>query len=114
MAQRTLMVRALRRCKCVLPRGRSDAARRAYALDSGPGCTKIRDSSKAHPAIVFSFSSLLAVNDVRTIQQQSHEDAMTAKAKKLFLRTPSFAEDAAGVAVLFLLLFAGLTLSGTA
>ena len=39
---------------------------------------------------------------------------MTAKAKKLFLRTPSFAEDAAGVAVLFLLLFAGLTLSGTA
>lgn len=35
--------------------------------------------------------------------------------KKLFLRpTPSILEDAAGVAVLFLLLFAGLTLSGAA
>lgn len=40
---------------------------------------------------------------------------MAAQVKKLFLRpTPSFAEDAAGVAVLFVLLFAGLTLSGTA
>ena len=39
---------------------------------------------------------------------------MTAQAKKLLLRRPSFVEDAAGVAVLFLLLFAGLTLSGTA
>jgi len=40
---------------------------------------------------------------------------MTAQVKKLLFRsTPSFAEDAAGVAVLFVLLFAGLTLSGTA
>ena len=48
------------------------------------------------------------------MQQQTPENAMTAQAKKLFLRSPSFAEDAAGVAVLFVLLFAGLTLSGTA
>ncbi len=40
---------------------------------------------------------------------------MTAQMKKLFVRhTPSLVEDATGVAVLFLLLFAGLTLSGTA
>ena len=40
---------------------------------------------------------------------------MTAQVKKLLLRAPStLAEDAAGVAVLFLLLFAGLTLSGSA
>jgi hypothetical protein len=40
---------------------------------------------------------------------------MTAQVKKLLLRsTPSLAEDVAGVAVLFMLLFAGLTLSGTA
>ena len=35
--------------------------------------------------------------------------------KNLFLRpTPSILEDATGVAILFLLLFAGLTLSGAA
>ena len=40
---------------------------------------------------------------------------MTAQVKKLLLRSsPSLFEDAAGVAVLFLLLFAGLTLSGAA
>ena len=40
---------------------------------------------------------------------------MTAQVKKLLLRpTPSLIEDVAGVAVLFLLLFAGLTLSGVA
>ena len=40
---------------------------------------------------------------------------MTAQVKKLILRsTPSLVEDATGVAVLFMLLFAGLTLSGTA
>ena len=36
MVQVHLTVRVLRRCKGVLPRGRSDAARRAYALVSGP------------------------------------------------------------------------------
>ena len=40
---------------------------------------------------------------------------MTYRMKQLFLRqTPSLLEDAAGVAVLFLLLFVGLTLSGAA
>lgn len=40
---------------------------------------------------------------------------MTAKVKSLLVRqAPSLLEDAAGVAVLFALLFAGLTLSGTA
>ena len=39
---------------------------------------------------------------------------MTAQVKKLYRRAPSLVEDAAGVAVLFVLLFAGLTLSGTA
>ncbi len=40
---------------------------------------------------------------------------MTAKVKSLLVRpTSSVLEDAAGVAVLFTLLFAGLTLSGTA
>ena len=33
------------------PGGRSDAARRAYALVTGPGCTKTSGSNKAHPAI---------------------------------------------------------------
>ena len=51
---------------------------------------------------------------MRTIGQQDSEDAMTTM-KKLFLRpTPSMIEDAAGVAVLFVLLLAGLTLSGAA
>ncbi len=49
------------------------------------------------------------------MQQQTPEDAMAAQVKKLSLRPPpSLVEDAAGVAVLFLLLFVGLTLSGTA
>ncbi len=39
---------------------------------------------------------------------------MTAQVKTLLRSTPSIVEDAAGVAVLFMLLFAGLTLSGTA
>ena len=40
---------------------------------------------------------------------------MTTQVKKLLLRSaPPVFEDAAGVAVLFMLLFAGLTLSGTA
>ncbi len=40
---------------------------------------------------------------------------MTHRMKQLFLRqTSSLFEDAAGVAVLFLLLFVGLILSGTA
>lgn len=40
---------------------------------------------------------------------------MTAKVKSLLVRPTSLlVEDAAGVAVLFTLLFAGLTLSGTA
>ena len=40
---------------------------------------------------------------------------MTTQVKKLLLRSaPTTFEDAAGVAVLFMLLFAGLTLSGTA
>jgi hypothetical protein len=40
---------------------------------------------------------------------------MTAKVKSLLVRpTSSLIEDAVGVAVLFALLFAGLTLSGTA
>ena len=37
MGQNTPRNRVLKRCKGVLPCGRSDAARRAYALDSGPG-----------------------------------------------------------------------------
>ena len=40
---------------------------------------------------------------------------MTRRIKHLFVRrTPSLAEDAAGVAVRFMLLIVGLTLSGTA
>ena len=40
---------------------------------------------------------------------------MTHRIKHLFARqTPSLVDDAAGVAVLFMLLFVGLTLSGTA
>ena len=63
---------------------------------------------------MFSESSLQTVKDMRTIWQQVSEDAMTTM-KKLFLRpTPSMIEDAAGVVVLFVLLFAGLTLSGVA
>jgi hypothetical protein len=54
------------------------------------------------------------VKKMRTIGQHNSEDAMTHM-KKLFLRpTSTIVEDAAGVAVLFLLLFAGLTLSGAA
>ena len=63
---------------------------------------------------MFPESSLQRVKEMRTIGQQDSEDAMTTM-KKLFLRpTPSMIEDAAGVAVLFVLLFAGLTLSGAA
>ena len=40
---------------------------------------------------------------------------MTRRIKYLFApQTPSLVEDAAGVAVLFMLLIVGLTLSGTA
>ena len=47
--------------------------------------------------------------------QQTSEDAMTTAVKKLTVR-PSLPliEDVAGVTVLFVLLFAGLILSGTA
>jgi hypothetical protein len=63
---------------------------------------------------MFSKSSLQSVKKMRTIGQHNSEDAMTHM-KKLFLRpTSTIVEDAAGVAVLFLLLFAGLTLSGAA
>ena len=61
---------------------------------------------------MFLKSSLQNVKKVRTIQQHDSEDDQM---KKLFLRqSPSFLEDAAGVAVLFVLLFVGLTLSGVA
>ena len=53
------------------------------------------------------------VKNMRTIRQHHSEDAMTHRIKKLFL-TPSAFDDAAGVAVLFILLFLGLTLSGAA
>ncbi len=60
-------------------------------------------------------SSLQMVNNMRTIQQQTSEDAMISGLKRRFARsTPTLLEDVAGVAVLFMLLFAGLTLSGTA
>jgi hypothetical protein len=52
---------------------------------------------------------------MRTIRQQTSEDAKMKAFKKLCVRsTPTMLEDAAGVAVLFVLLFAGLTLSGAA
>jgi len=52
---------------------------------------------------------------MRTIRQQTSEDAMMTAVRKLFVRSsPSMFEDVAGVAVLFVLLFVGLTLSGTA
>jgi hypothetical protein len=64
---------------------------------------------------MFLKSSLQMVKDVRTIQQQTYEDAMMSTMKKLFVRpAPTLLEDVAGVTVLFVLLFAGLTLSGTA
>ena len=43
--------RDLRRYKGVLPSGGADAARRAKALGSGPGGTRIGGSVKAHPAL---------------------------------------------------------------
>ena len=45
-----LTMRVLIRCKGVLPRGRSDAARRAKALVTGPVCNKTSGSIKAHVA----------------------------------------------------------------
>ena len=51
---------------------------------------------------------------MRTIQQHHSEDAMTHRIKTFLRQPPSIFEDAAGVAVLFMLLFVGLTLSGTA
>ena len=51
MGQNTPTSRVLRQCKGVLPRGRSDAARRAKALDSGPGCTQASGFIKTHPAL---------------------------------------------------------------
>jgi hypothetical protein len=59
--------------------------------------------------------SLQTVNDMRTIGQQTSEDQMMSTVKKLFVRPASpLIDDLAGVVVLFLLLFVGLTLSGTA
>ena len=52
---------------------------------------------------------------MRTIQQQVNEVAMFVEIKSILSRSSStFLEDAFGVASLFLLLFAGLTLSGAA
>jgi hypothetical protein len=64
---------------------------------------------------MFPKSSLLMVKDMRTMQQQTSEDVRMAMVKKLFVRpNASLLEDVAGVAILFVLLFVGLTLSGTA
>jgi hypothetical protein len=64
---------------------------------------------------MFSKSSLHIINHMRTIGQHNSEEPMMTKVKKLFVR-PAFPllDDLAGVTVLFVLLFAGLTLSGTA
>ena len=49
------------------------------------------------------------------MRQQVNEVAMFAEIKTILSRSsPAFLEDAFGVASLFLLLFAGLTLSGAA
>ena len=49
------------------------------------------------------------------MQQQTSEDIMKSAVRKLLVRpTSTLLEDVAGVTVLFVLLFAGLTLSGTA
>ena len=64
---------------------------------------------------MFLKSSLQIVNGMRTIGQQTSEDATMTTVKKLFVRpTSTILEDVAGVTVLFVLLFVGLTLSGTA
>lgn len=64
---------------------------------------------------MFLLSSLRLVNDTRTIGQQISEDDKMTMVKKLLVR-PAYPllDDLAGVTVLFALLFAGLTLSGTA
>ena len=49
MVQVHLTMRVLRRCKGVLPRGRSDAARRAKALVTGPSGARISGSSRVLP-----------------------------------------------------------------
>ena len=54
------------------------------------------------------------VKTMRTIQQQNSEDAMAHLVKLIHRKTPAIVDDAAGVAVLFMLLFVGLILSGTA
>ena len=51
---------------------------------------------------------------MRTILQQNDEATMTHLVKLIHRNTPAILDDAAGVAVLFVLLFVGLTLSGTA
>jgi len=63
---------------------------------------------------MFLKSSLQVVNNVRTIGQQISEDQMMTTVKKLFVRPSPLLDDLAGVVVLFVLLFVGLTLSGTA
>jgi hypothetical protein len=68
---------------------------------------------------MFSKSSLQLVKIVRTIRQHNSEDIMAHLLNLIHpnlshTKTPSVIEDAAGVAVLFVLLFVGLTLSGTA
>jgi hypothetical protein len=62
---------------------------------------------------MFLKSSLQAVRDVRTIQQQVMEDAMKDAMKTLLSNTPKGAmEDLVGVASLFVLLFAVLSVPG--
>ena len=52
---------------------------------------------------------------MRTIGQQNSEDAMLKALKTLTVRpTPTLFEDAAGVVMLFVLLFAALSMSGAA
>jgi hypothetical protein len=62
---------------------------------------------------MFLKSSLQVVPDMRTIQQQVMEDAMKDAMKTLLSHTPKGAmEDLVGVASLFVLLFAVLSVPG--
>jgi hypothetical protein len=62
---------------------------------------------------MFLKSSLQTIADMRTIQQQVMEDAMKDAMKTLLTRTPKGAvEDLAGLAALFVILFAVLAVPG--
>jgi hypothetical protein len=64
---------------------------------------------------MFLKSSLQTVADMRTIQQQVMEDTMIDAMKTLLTRTPKGAvEDLVGLAAMFVILFAVLSLPGLA